>query len=135
MRTFSLVGLGSGILFGLMDALISANTLAQRLYQVYKPIARTSINAPAGAVIDLLYGFVLAGLFLVLHKSLPGTVGWMKGLSFGLLAWFFRVLMNAASQWIMFRVSTETLAYTLLAGLGEMLILGVLYGLTLRPTQ
>ena len=48
---------------------------------------------------------LLAGLFLLLHKSLPGASGWMKGLSFGLLAWFFRVLMNAASQWIMFRVS------------------------------
>ena len=135
MRTFSLVGLGSGILFGVMDGLISANSLAQRLYQVYKPIARTSINAPAGVVIDLLYGFILAGLFLLLRKSLPGAVGWTKGLSFGLLAWFFRVLMNAASQWIMFRVSTATLAYTLLAGLGEMMILGVLYGLTLRPKE
>ena len=135
MRTFSLVGLGSGILFGVMAGLISANSLAQRLYQVYKPIARTSINAPAGVVIDLLYGFILAGLFLLLRKSLPGTVGWTKGLSFGLLAWFFRVLMNAASQWIMFRVSTATLAYTLLAGLGEMMILGVLYGLTLRPKE
>jgi hypothetical protein len=93
------------------------------------------INAPAGVLIDLLYGFVLAGLFLLLHKSLPGTSGWMKGLGFGLFAWFFRVLMNAASQWIMFRVSTETLAYTLFAGLGEMLVLGVLYGLTLRPAD
>ena len=135
MRTFSLVGLGSGILFGVMDGLINANSLAQRLLQDYQPIARTSINAPAGVVIDLLYGFILAGLFLLLYTSLPGAVGWTKGLSFGLLAWFFRVLMNAASQWIMFRVSTETLVYTLLAGLGEMLILGVLYGLTLRPTE
>ena len=135
MRTFSLVGLGSGILFGLMDGLVNANSLAQRLYQVYKPIARTSINAPAGVVIDLLYGFALAGLFLLLFKSLPGAVGWKKGLSFGLVAWFLRVLMNAASQWIMYRVSADTLAYTLLAGLGEMLVLGVLYGLTLRPKE
>jgi hypothetical protein len=135
MRGYSLVGLGSGVLFGVMDGIINANPLGQRLYEVYRPIARTSINAPAGVVVDLLYGFVLAGLFLLLHKSLPGKSGSMKGLSFGLLAWFFRVLMNAASQWIMFRVSTETLAYTLLAGLGEMLILGVLYGLTLRPTE
>ena len=71
----------------------------------------------------------------MLHKSLPGASGWMKGISFGLLVWFFRVLMNAASQWIMFRVSTQTLAYMSLAGLAEMLILGELYGLTLRPAD
>ena len=135
MRSYIPVGLGSGILIGVMDGIMNANPLAQRLYDVYKPIARTSINAPAGVVIDLLYGFVLAGLFLLLRRSLPGASGWTKGLSFGLLAWFFRVLMNAASQWIMFRVPTQTLAYMLVAGLVEMLAIGLLYGLTLRPAN
>jgi hypothetical protein len=135
MRRYFLVSVGSGILLGVMDGFINANSLTQRLYEVYAPIARTSVNVPAGVAIDLLYGFALAGVFLLLYRSLPGPVGWRKGVSFGLLAWFFRVLMNAASQWIMFSVSTQTLAYMLLAGLGEMLILGVLYGLTLRPAD
>ena len=135
MRRYILVGIGSGALLGVMDGILNANPLAQRLYEVYKPIVRTSINAPAGIVIDLLYGFGLAGVFLLLYRSLPGTSRWMKGLSFGLLIWFLRVLMNAASQWMMFSVSAQTLAYTLVAGLGEMLILGVLYGLTLRPAD
>jgi hypothetical protein len=38
-----------------------------------------------------------------------------------------------ASQWMMYKVPTKALIYTLLAGLGEMLILGILYGLTLHP--
>jgi len=41
--------------------------------------------------------------------------------------------MYAASQWVMFNVPVETLLYSLVSGLGEMLILGVLYGLTLKP--
>jgi hypothetical protein len=133
MVRYIIVSIVSGILFGVLDGLINANPLAQRLYEVYKPIAKTSVNFPAGVAIDLVYGFVMAGVFLLLYKSLPGQVGLMKGISFALLVWFFRVVMYSASQWMMLSVPTGTLLYTLVAGLGEMLILGILYGLALKP--
>lgn len=133
MRRYVIVGLTSGILFGALDAVINANPLAQRLYEVYRPIARASVNAPAGVAIDLAYGFLMAGIFLLLCASLPGGAGWVKGISFGLLAWFFRVVMSVASSWMMFNVPAVALVYMLLTGLGEMLVLGILYGLTLRP--
>jgi len=41
--------------------------------------------------------------------------------------------MYTASQWVMFNVPGKALLYSLVTGLGEMLILGVLYGLTLKP--
>jgi hypothetical protein len=41
--------------------------------------------------------------------------------------------MYVASQWVMFTVPVKTLLYTLVAGLGEMLILGIFYGLALKP--
>ena len=135
MLRYIIVSVVSGILFGVLDGVINANPLAQRLYAVYQPIARTSINPFAGIVIDLIYGFVMAGLFLLLYQSLPGETGWVKGLSFGVLAWFFRVVMYAASQWMMLDIPVETALYTLVAGLGEMLILGLLYGLTLKPAS
>jgi hypothetical protein len=53
--------------------------------------------------------------------------------SFSLLLWFFRVVMYAASQWVMFNVPPKALFYSVVTGLGEMLILGVLFGLTLKP--
>ena len=133
MMKYAIVSIVSGVLFGVLDGVINANPLAQRLYSVYKPIARTSLNVPAGIAIDLVYGFVLAGVFLLLYKSLPGDTGLVKGMSFALLIWFFRVAMGVASQWMMYNVSAGTLLYTLLAGLGEMLVLGALYGLTLKP--
>lgn len=134
MWNYIWVSLASGVLFGALDGAINANPLAQRLYEAYKPIARTSINPIAGILIDLAYGFIMAGLFLLLYKSLPGAAGWTKGLSFGLIAWFFRVLMSVASQWIMYRIPPAALAYTLFTGLGEMLLVGLFLGLTLRPT-
>jgi hypothetical protein len=130
---YVIVSISSGILFGVLDGLIHANRLAQRLYEVYKPLAREAINPLAGVVIDLAYGFVMAGVFLLLYRSLPGETGLIKGISFALLVWFFRVVMYNASQWVMFKIPVETLFYALVAGLGEMLVLGMLYGLTLKP--
>ncbi len=133
MWTYILVSIGSGILFGVLDGIINANPFARRLNEVYKPITRTSLNLPAGIAIDLAYGFAMAGIYLLISKSLPGTTGLAKGSLFGLLVWFFRVAMSTASQWMMFRVPAKTLLYGLVAGLAEMLTLGVLYGLTLTP--
>jgi hypothetical protein len=135
MTNYIVVSVISGILFGVLDGLINANPIAIRLFEVYKPIARTSVNFVAGIIIDLAYGFILAGLFLLLYPSLPGGSGLVKGISFGLILWFARVVMSVASQWMMFKVPVETLLYSLLAGLGEMLILGILYGLTLHPLK
>ena len=134
MIRFILVSIVGGILLGAADGLINANPLAQRLYAVYRPIAKTSVNVPAGVVIDLIYGFVLAGFFLLLYRSLPGDSGLAKGVVFALLAWFFRVVMSVASAWVMFNVPAAALAYTLMTGLGEMLLLRILYGLALRPS-
>lgn len=133
MTNYVIVSVVSGILFGVLDALINANPMAQRLNEVYKPIAKTSINPVAGIAIDLVYGFVMAGVFLLLYQSLPGEAGIVKGISFALIVWFFRVLMYVATQWMMFNVPVLTLFYMLISGLGEMLILGILYGLTLKP--
>jgi hypothetical protein len=131
MVTYILVSIISGILFGILDGLINANPFATRLFEVYKPIARTSINFVVGMLIDLAYGFILAAVFLLLSPSLPGETGLVKGLSFGLGIWFFRVVMSVASQGIMYKVPVKSLLYSLFAGLGEMLILGILYGLAL----
>jgi hypothetical protein len=133
MYGFILISIISGILFGLLDGLINANPLARRLYKVYEPIAKTSINPIAGLVIDLVYGFVMAGVFLLLYNSLPGEIGFIKGASFAVMVWFFRVVMHVASEWVMFTIPVKTLLYSLGAGFGEMLILGMLYGLTLKP--
>jgi hypothetical protein len=133
MWNYILIGVISGIVFGVLDGIINANPLAQRLMAVYQPIARQSINMVAGILIDLIYGFVLAGLFLMLYNSLPGEYGFLKGLSFGLILWFLRVVMYAITQWMTITLPANAVWYIVLSGLLEMLILGALYGLTLKP--
>jgi hypothetical protein len=116
-----------------MDGFMNANSLAQRLYRVFEPIARKSTNIPAGFAIDLVYGFAMARIFLLLRPSSPFESVVLKGLVFGLLVWFFRVAMQVATQWMMFNIPVGTLIYVLVCGLGEMFVLGLLYGLILKP--
>jgi hypothetical protein len=133
MISYVVVSIISGIVFGVLDGLINANPLGRKLMEVYNPIARKSINVAAGVVIDIAYGFILAGIFVVLYESLPGDTGLVKGISFGLLAWFLRVIMSVISSWMMYTIPVKTLLYSLLAGLIEMLILALIYGGFLKP--
>ena len=70
MIKFILIGFGNGILFGLLDAVLNANPIAQKALEAYKPILKASVNAPAGILIDLFYGFALGFIFLILYR--PG---------------------------------------------------------------
>jgi hypothetical protein len=115
-----------------MDGLINGNPYAVKHMECYKPIAKKTINVPAGLLIDILYGFVISGIFLIIWPSLPTEIGIIKGLTYGLGMWFFRVLMRVISDWMMFNIPLKTLFYFLLAGLIEMIILGILNGLILK---
>ncbi len=128
---FLVAGLGSGLLFAILDGVLNANPLAQRLMAVYKPILRPSVNALAGTGIDVAYGFIMAALFGMLRPGLPGSP-LVQGLVFGLIAWFFRVVMGALGQWMVFAVPGATVVYSVAAGLVEMTVIGLFYGAVLR---
>jgi len=132
MIRFIITAVLTGLLFGIMDGLINGNPYAVKLMECYKPIAKQTINVPVGLLIDFLYGFVISGIFLIIWPSLPTEVGLVKGLTYGLGMWFFRVLMGVISDWMMFNVPVKTLFYFLVAGLIEMIILGILNGLILK---
>ncbi|KKR40548.1 hypothetical protein A2434_01355 [Candidatus Woesebacteria bacterium RIFOXYC1_FULL_41_14] len=132
MLRYVVVSLFGGLLLGVLDGIINANPYAQKLFDVYKPISKTSVNIILGFGIDIFYGFVMAGLFLLLYKSLPGSTGLVKGITFGLITSFFSVLMHVFSQLMMFKVPLGTLVYVFLTGLFEMLVIGIIFGLTLK---
>jgi len=134
MIKYALVSITSGLLFGIMDGLINANPVAEKFYDLNLAIRRTSVDIVAGVLIDLAYGFILAATFVILYKSLPGRAGLVKGVSYAVLVWFLRVVMSAASQWMTLNVPASALLYGVLMGFGEMVVLGILYGMTLRPS-
>jgi hypothetical protein len=89
MVRFIITAVLTGILFGVLDGLINGNPLARKLLECYKPIAKQSLNIPAGLVIDMIYGFAISGLFLLLFPVLPTESGVIKGIAFGAGMWFF----------------------------------------------
>ncbi|OGS96743.1 MAG: hypothetical protein A3K04_11005 [Gallionellales bacterium RBG_16_56_9] len=56
MINYIVVSVVSGILFGILDGLINANPIAKKLLEVYKPVAKSSVNVATGMMIDLAYG-------------------------------------------------------------------------------
>jgi len=135
MLRFFIVCIANGILFGMLDGFINANPLAQKLFTVYKPIAKEGINVPLGTAIDLAYGLIMGLIFLLIHEALPGDSGIVKGLVFGAIAWFFRVFMSVMTTLMTHKVPAKTLVYVALTGLAEMLIIGLVYGAFLRPVN
>lgn len=135
MTRFIIISLISGILFAVLDGLINGNPLAQKLMECYKPIAKRSINIPVGLLIDVFYGFVMCGIFLLIYNSLPSESVIIKGILYGLIIWFFRVIMSVLTTYMIYQVPAKTLVYVLLTGLIEVTIIGLFYGLTIKPVK
>ena len=132
MTRYIITAVLTGLLFGIMDGLINGNPYAVKLLECFQPIAKQTIHVPIGLLIDLFYGFIISGIFMIIMPALPTEIGIIKGLTYGLGMWFFRVLMCVVSDWMMFNIPIKTLAYMLLTGLIEMIILGILIGLILK---
>ena len=132
MIRFIIAGLISGILMWIVDAIVNGNPYAQKLYQVFKPILRTTMSIPLGLLIYLIYGFAMAGIFLFISHSMFGHTGIIKGISFAMVVWFFRCFMAAIGQWMVFPLSFKALVYSLITGLCELVIVGILFGAILK---
>lgn len=132
MLRFFIAAILTGLLFGTMDGLINGNPYALKLMECYKSIAKQTINIPVGLLIDLFYGFIISGIFIIILPALPAESGILNGLLYGFGMWFFRVVMGVISNWMMFAVPGKTLIYVLLTGLFEMIVLGILNGIIIK---
>jgi len=77
-----------------------------------------------GLIFELINGFMLAVIYTVIHPSLPGR-DWKKGISYGFLVWGLRVVMGAFSTYMMTDMPPILIAITVVTGLIEVLILGI----------
>jgi hypothetical protein len=133
MWTYIIVSVGSGLLLVVLDAVLNANPLALRLYSTYSAIARISIPIIRSILIDIAFGFLLAGFYLILYRAMPVQPGIARAIAFGFLVWVLRSLMNTLSHWTMYNVPAYTHLYALFTGLIQSLAVSLFYGLTLSP--
>ena len=87
-----------------------------------------------GLIFELINGFMLAVIYAVIHPSLPGR-GWKKGISYGLIVWGLRVVMWAFSTYMMTDMPPTLIAITVVTGLIEVLILGIVIAAIYRAGE
>lgn len=133
MVNYFFAGVASGALFGVLDRIIKQNPVAERLYQRVKYPVAGPRRYPDAIFVDLVYGAVMVAAFLLVYNRLPGDSTLAKGISFGLVIWFFRIGLNAVFLGYRFRLNHRLLLYLLVTGLGEYLAQGLLIGLLVQP--
>jgi hypothetical protein len=124
---FLIAGIAASVLFLVLDmALGMAGGL------VGTKVFGLSAAQPAGfekkvrlaLVFEVINGFMLALIYVLIHGSLPGQ-GWVKGISYGLIVWGLRVVMWAFATYMMTDMSPILIGINVVTGLVEVLILGV----------
>ncbi|MFH1784658.1 MAG: hypothetical protein ABH868_07220 [bacterium] len=113
---------------GVMSGFLSVSVFKLPIFVCDSTLWHQQFNPALSVFLDIIYGIILAGLFNLLYMSIPGE-GLMKGISFGLIVWFFKVVMAMGSIRVMFDVSNKILMYWTFAGLVEMMIIGSVLGI------
>ena len=129
-----IAGLVASVLFLALDAALGmlGGWIGTRLFglSLSQPASIQSKMA-VGLVFELVNGLMLAAIYAIIHRCLPGA-GWTKGLSYGLLVWGLRVVMWAFSTYMMTDISPVAISINVGTGLVEMLIICVAIGLVYR---
>jgi hypothetical protein len=115
----------TAVLFLVLDALfgVLGGIVGQGLFGIPAG-APDEAKMGLGLLFELLNGFILVAVYAVIHPALPGE-GWRKGLSYGVVVWALRVLMWAFSTYMMTDMAPALIGITVVTGLVEVLILGV----------
>jgi hypothetical protein len=132
VKRFLAAGIVASVLFLVLDAIlgITGGLIGQQVFGVpagQPPEAKMMI----GLIFELINGFMLALIYAVIHPGLPGQ-GWKKGISYGLIVWGLRVVMWAFSTYMLTDMSPVLITITVVTGLIEVLILGVVIALIYR---
>jgi hypothetical protein len=124
-KRFILTGIVASILFLLLDAVfgVVGGIVGEQVFGIPSSAPDES-KMGLGLLFELINGFMLAGIYALIHTSLPGD-GWRKGLSYGLIVWGLRVLMWAFSTYMMTDMAPILISITVFTGLLEILVICV----------
>ena len=115
----------TGIMFLFFDMLIAI--LTNQIYSPHTnlPIWKIPPNISAGIVFDLINGFILVYVYLMISRGIPGS-GWRKGLNYGIIVGLFRVAMAAFSTVVMYDVPIILVITSLITGYIEIVVLCIM---------
>lgn len=125
VKRLLVAGIVASVLFLVLDAIFGmiGGLIGMQLFGL--PLEQPSeVKMMIGPIFELINGFMLATIYAIIHPSLPGQ-GWQKGVSYGLIVWGLRVVMWAFSNYMMTDMPPVLIVITVVTGLIEVLILGV----------
>ena len=127
VKRLIVTGIAASVLFLVLDMMLGAvgGLVVANVFGVpFDQPPGIEAKIKFGLLFELINGFMLALIYAVIYRCLPGR-GWQKGMSYGLIVWGLRVVMWAFSTFMMTDMSPALIAITVMTGLIEVLILGV----------
>jgi hypothetical protein len=136
VKRLVMTGIVTAILFLVLDMVLGAGggLMAQALGVPSTQPSGIEAKIPFGLIFEVVNGFMLAVIYAIIQPSLPGR-GWQKGLSYGLVVWGLRVVMWAFSTYMMTDMSPILIVITVITGLIEVLILGIVIAIVYRSAS
>lgn len=125
--TTSIMFLFLDMLFGILGGQITYSITREAIIQP----SGTESKFLWGILFDVINAFILVVIYALIYRCLPGT-RWQKGITYGFIIWGLRVLMWAFTSFIMFDPSPILLLITVILGLLEVIILGIIIAILYR---
>ena len=125
MKRILACGIITGVLFIMFDMIIAIST--SPIFSPYSdlPIWKTPPDILAGLIFDLINGFILLAVYIIIYNGIPGF-GWKKGLNYGIIVGLFRVVMTSFSTIVMYTIPFTLVITSLVIGYIEIVILCVM---------
>ncbi len=125
MKRVLTCGIITGVLFIMFDMISSIST--SPIFSPYSdlPIWKTPPDILAGVIFDLINGFILVAVYMMIYNGIPGY-GWKKGLNYGIIVGLFRVVMPSFSTIVMYTIPFTLVIASLVTGYIEIVILCVI---------
>ena len=127
VKRLIVAGIAASVLFLVLDMMLGAvgGLIVANVFRVpFQQPPGIEAKIRFGLLFELINGFMLALIYAVIYRCLPGR-SWQKGISYGLIVWGLRVVMWAFSTFMMTDMPPALIAITVVTGLIEVLILGV----------
>ena len=134
-KRFLIAGIVASVLFLVLDAVLgmAGGLIGTRLFGL--PAGQPDeAKMMTGLAFELINGFMLTTVYTVIHPSLPGR-GLRKGVSYGMIVWGLRVVMWALSTYMMTDMAPASIAISVVTGLIEVLILGLVIAAIYRVEE
>lgn len=128
VRNFLFFGFSAGVLFLVLDMVFAVAAMPFLLSYSGLPVFKNPPDVSSGVVFDLINGFILASVYIILYKGIPG-LGWRKGFNYGVIVGLFRVVMASFSGIVMYNIPSVVVAVNLISGYLEIILLCVLLAL------